>query len=129
MLQLTGSYHWIDVGYNNTPTIAPQPLSVEPSHHSDEEAHTMSNTDIDPSSIDLSKTIYESSEDVTVIDSNGQKYLAGEDMHGWFSITMVALRSDEGVDSDYEWIAQPEGEFPSFNFTGSGLEKLIEAAQ
>jgi hypothetical protein len=71
-------------------------------------------------------------DDPIVIDSNGQKYIAGYDEHGWYSIVMIELFPTEEADETYptveydgkEYAYEKQEDTAIFSFDGEGIEKL-----
>lgn len=67
-------------------------------------------------------------EDPTVIDSNGQKYLVGWDIHGWFSIMPVEMYPvSVGLNAEGEDTVTHEGEEYLFDQVGNHLVSLPPA--
>lgn len=75
----------------------------------------------------------------TVLDSNGQKYLAGWDKHGYFTIQMVELLAVESAINaegestiEYEgteYIPKPVGDYPNTSFPADAADEVAELIQ
>ena len=98
---------------------------------SDDEGEAVCDGGIAIDDVDLSETYYadNASEDPSVLDSNGTKYIVGWDDHGWFNIQHVELFPDEREDAEYEYIAEPVGEFSITSFTPPGAKTLMSAIE
>lgn len=75
----------------------------------------------------------------TVLDSNGQKYLAGWDKHGYFTIQMVELLDVESAINakgeetiEYEgtdYIPKPVGEYPNTSVPADAADEVARLIQ